>query len=486
MVLRSVRHASIGVRGTLVVLAGTLLAGPALGQIAGPPAPRPEVETGPATGAAPAELPPGEVPPEEAEIAPLDPEKPQDPRAIAAEELARQERILRTTETIRKLPLESDVLSTTSLPRGLIPKRGLRAGQFLFLPTVNAGAVFSDNVDADSDEREQDLLLGAASTVRAQALLSRHEFGVEASATGAYAVEGTEDDVFAWRVGADGRLELSRFSSFNAAVDASLGQEADSSAEAEGSGDDAELNAYGGNLGYQLRGRRFDFALNSFVDREDFSGDDTDDRDNTAYTASSRVTFRPTSKIALFAAPQVTFDDFDEAVAADGEDRDGYLVTGLIGADYRPRPHLTMTGSIGYSQAFFDDPDRDETGSIIGSGNLSLILDARTDIELRASREVGFTTVDDSSAETSTSAAAKLTRMLTAKTALSTELLYTHTDFNDLDRIDNDVAARVDYFYSLSSNWFLNFGYQYLRRLSDDDQEDFYENRALASVLIVY
>lgn len=425
--------------------------------------------------------------PREVEAAPRTTEQqaPVDPRILRREEEERRERIEQLSRSQPQIPKEGDLLASPDIPRGLLPKRGIRTGRIIYLPSVNVGAIITDNANNDDEVREDDVLLGASAAIRAQTLLRRHQLGAEASATAGYSVEGIEEDFLDWEVNADGRYDLDRQNSLNASAATSLAREADSSAEADGNGD-ADLNVFSGNAGYAFNGRLLDFSLNGIVDREDFSGDNTADRDNTVYTATTRVTRKFGNRLSLFVAPAYAVTEFDEDVSNDGEDRDSYEITGLVGAEYRPRPRLRVGGSIGYSQAYFDDPDVDENGSVVGSLETSLAYDSRTDLALNARREVEVTTVDGSASETETTVSATATRLLAPKHAISTELTYLHTDFDGLSRTDQDITAGVDYFFRFSDHLIFNLGYQYLERFSDDADEDFYENQMRISVTLVY
>ncbi|MGI9450821.1 MAG: outer membrane beta-barrel protein, partial [Geminicoccaceae bacterium] len=376
-------------------------------------------------------------------------------------------------------------LASPGIPTGLLPKRGIKSGRIVYLPSVTLSTVFTDNANNSDDDREDDILLGATAAVRAQSLLRRHQFGVQASATAGHSTNDIEDDFLDWEVGADGRFDLDRQHALTGGINASLAQEADSSAEVD-EGDEAELNLFGGNLGYLFNGRWLDVSLDGFVDREEFTGDNTDDRDNTTYTASVNLTREISKQLSVFVAPAYAFTEFDEEIGDDGEGRDSHEITGLIGAEFRPRPRFQIGGSLGYSQTYFDDSDIDDNGSVVGALNTRFAYNSRTDFEAAATREIDLTTVDGSASETATSVSAGVTRLLGQHHALGTELTYLHTDFDGLNRTDQDLSADVEYFYRFSDNLVFNLGYQYLTRLSDEDSEEFDENRVRIGATLAY
>lgn len=410
-----------------------------------------------------------------------------DPRILRREEAERREQISRLSSLQPQLPKESDSLTSAGIPKSLVPKRGIRSGRMVYLPSLTVGAAFTDNAlnDNDNDNREKDVIVGADAKIRAQTLLRRHQFGVEGGATAGHSVTDTEDDILDWFLGTDGRFDLSRQHAIKGGLRGSSTREADSSAEIDDD-DETDLLIYAGDLGYLLNGRRFDFSLDGFVEREDFSGDDTDDRDNNTYGGTVNLSQEWGNGFTTFLSPTYAITNFDDAVGNDGNDRDSYEITGLVGADYRPRPRLKLGGSLGYSQVFFNDPDVDDNGSVVGSLEARFAYSSQTDFKLTASREIDVTTVDASASETATSVSGTMTHLLTPKHAIETELSYLNTDFDDIGRVDNDLSGSIDYFHRFSDNVIFNIGYTHLRRLSNDDDEEFDENQARIGITLIY
>jgi len=446
---------------------------PALGQDeAGTPAPSSE-ET------------PLEALPEEAsevEQAPA----PIDPRILRREEEDRRQRIEALSRTQPQTPKEGDLLAAPDIPKGLLPKRGVKSGGLVYLPSFSVGALFTDNANDDVDALDDDVLLGAGAALRVQTNMRRHQFGADASATAGYSIKGVEEDFLDWEAGIDGRFDFNRQNSLNGRITTVLAQEADSSAEADDNDDDATLNEIEGDLGYFFGGRTIDLSLNGLVERQEFSGADTDDRDNTTYTASTRITRKFGKRLSLFVSPAYAFTEFDEEVGNDGQGRDANAITGLIGAQYRPRPRLSIGGAIGYSQAFFEDDNVDDNGSVIGSLDLSLAYNSKTDLGLSAGRELAITTVDGSASDILTSVSAKVVRLLSTRQALVPKITYQNTEFDGIDRIDQDLTASLEYFFRLSDHIVFDAGYQYQERFSDDADEEFRENLGRVGVTIIY
>lgn len=407
-----------------------------------------------------------------------------DPRTILREERERRERIENLSRAQPNIPQEGAVLAGPNVPPGLLPTGGLRYGRLVFSPRATVGAVLTDNANGDDDNREDEVILGLNTSVRADTLLPRHALGAQVNVTAGSTLEDTEDDFLNWEAGVDGRFDLTRQSSLNAAVNGSLFREADTSAEAEDD-DDAEVSNIAASTGYVFDGRVWDFSLAGITDFEEFSGDDTDERDNVSYTLISRLAYRLGDRTSIFVSPQYTLNEFD-GIGDEGQDRDSTELTGVVGMDVQLRPRLTLGGSVGYSQAFFEDPDLEENGAVVGALDARYAYDARTTFQLSANREIDVTTVDEAATETSTVVNTRATRLLTPKHAVSAQAIYANNDFDDGDRVDHDITGALAYFFRFDQNLIFNLGYQYFTRFSDEDNEEFDENQVFIGLTVAY
>lgn len=409
-----------------------------------------------------------------------------DPRILLREEEARRERIDRLSRSQPSIVPEGSSLTHSNLPRYLQPPSGLRLGRFIYSPRLTVSALYTDNANSDDNDPESDTVLGANASLRADALLRRHAFGAEASVGSGYALDGSEDDSLDWQVLADGRYDLTRQSSLNAEVSGGLSQESDRSADAEDE-DDITVGMLAVGAGYTFVGRRWDFSLNAVADREDFSGEGTADRDVTVYSLSGQVVRRLSDAVSVFASPQASVNEFDD-VEPGGQDRDSIEASGAVGVDFQASPRLSLAGSVGYSRTFFEDSsENDDDSGVIGTLAADYIYDARTDLQLSASRGFDISTVDGATTQTTTQATAQATRLLSPGHTASVEASYVNNDFeNGADRVDHDVTAALSYYYQYSPNLIFNVGYQYFTRFSDESDNEFDENQVFFAVSVAY
>ncbi len=407
-----------------------------------------------------------------------------DPRTEAAQDEARQIRIRRLTDVTSTLPTEGDLLTSFGIPAGLVGDRGLGYGRFILLPSLTLGAIYTDNADASEDDPVEELSANAVGSVRAQSLLARHEFGLNANVTSGYSFQNENDDYLDWVIGADGRLDLTRKSSVFGDVSYSRETEDDSSAEAEGEAND--IHSINGGTGYRLTGNKFTYQLGLSAQREEFSGEESADRDNTTYGINQILQHQTTERLTLFVTPQYSYTAFDEDTDDDGEGRDTQSITGLVGADFAFRSPVNVSAAVGYTR-LIEDSNQDDTDSVVANGGLSWQATPLTSLNLSASHTLELTTVDGADATRQSELAIGSSHQIGSSMALSGEVTGTFTDFEGLSRNDYDLAATLGLARRLADNVFLSLIYQFDQRLStDDDVDQFNTNSVALGLSLIY
>lgn len=406
-----------------------------------------------------------------------------DPRTKAAQEQVRQLRIRRLTDITSTLPTEGDLLTSFTVPEGLVGDRGLRYGRLIVLPALTLGAAYTDNAGASEDDRVEELSVNAASTVRAQSQLKRHAFGVDASATTSHSFRDSNDDYLDWLVGADGRLDLTRRSSVFGQISYNLDTEDDSSAEAEGNAND--VHSIDGSTGYQFRGNKFNYRLDLSAFREEFSGEGSADRDNTTYGIDQFLEHRTTERLTLFVAPQYAYTTFDEETDDDGEGRDTHSATGLVGGDLAFRVPINVSAAIGYTRLF--EESGQDTDSVVANAALAWQATPLTSLNLFASHALELTTLEGADASTLSTLGIGVNRQIGTSTTLASEITTTYTDFRGLARNDYDLSATLGLARRLTDHLFLSLAYRFEQRFStDDDVEEFNTNSVVLGLSAIY
>jgi hypothetical protein len=401
-----------------------------------------------------------------------EPEAPPDPLAVPAETALNR----------------SGYFGGGSVPPSLRPASRLRIGDFALAAETALGMVYDDNVDAADDARDEDIFLTLSPALRAQSAYARHSLGFGAGATAGTALKDRGDDFFDWRIGADGRVDLSRKSRIDAALGYSRDVEDDEDIDAEDADDDTPIHAIDASLGYDLSGERAGIGIGASLSRRDIEGDDFADRDHTAYGLNARLRYKWSEDLTVSGGPDYRKSTFDEDVADDGDSRDAKEYGLQIGAGYRASRTVSARAAVGYAILGFEDPDRDDQDSATGSAGLTWAPGNGTTLDLGASRTLAIAIADGEDARTTTRASATLAHRLAlgSRSALTSTLGVSVARLSDLDRTDKGLVAGLTYGYRLAEHATLTASYRFSQRKSEDDEDDYYRNLLAVGVTLSY
>ena len=383
---------------------------------------------------------------------------------------------------------QSGYLGGGSVPPSLQTAGRLRVGDFALGGQASLGLVYDDNVEAEDEERDEDVFLTFSPAVRAQSTYARHSVGLSAGATTGTALKDSTDDFFDWRIGADGRIDLSRRSQIDASVGYSRDVEDDEDPNAEDDDGDTPIHSINASVGYGIEGERVGIGAGASISRLKIEDDDFDDRDRTTYGLNSRVRYKWSDDLALSAGANYRYSGFDEDVADDGDDRDAQEVGLQVGAGYRASRTITTRAALGYAYVSFDDPDRDDSDRLTGSTGVTWAPGNGITLDLGASRNLGISIRDGEDTRTSTSGTARLGHRLKlgSRSALSSSLAFSVTRLSDLDRTDRNIVAGVTYAYRLVEHAFFTASYRFSQRDSNEAAADYYRNLISVGVTVNY
>ncbi len=370
----------------------------------------------------------------------------------------------------------------------LQPPARLQVGDFALQSSAAFFMSYDDNIEADDEEREEDVFLSFSPSMRAQSLYARHSLGFSASGTASTAVKNGSEDFFDWSIGADGKVDLSRQSKINAAVGYTRETEDDEAIDAEEDQNDLTFNLFNASLSYNTKGDKIGYSFGSSVSRLDAEGSDFDDRDRTTLGLRASASYAFSDRLSLSFGPTYQYSTFDEDVADDGEDRDAQIFGARVGGGFKASRTVSTQASIGFSVARFADDDRENDQSLVGGVGLTWDAGAGTSLELRAGQTLGLTVVDGADTRKTTTGLARLRHSLKlgSRSAISSSLAYGVSEVSDLDRTDHTIGASLGYAYRLAENIFFNSSYRFSLRNSDDNEADFHRNLISLGISVTY
>lgn len=384
-------------------------------------------------------------------------------------------------------PSRSGYVAANGVPESMLAPSRFQVGDFGLSATAAFNAVFDDNVEAADSNRESDIFFSVSPSLRAQSLYARHSIGFGAGGTATTAWDNSSGDSFDWQIGADGRLDISRQSKIDAAVGYSQDTLDDEDVDAA-RGSNLQLHVINSSLGYDYSGERIGFGVGSTLSRLQADDRAFDDRDNTTLGLNAGGRYRWSDRLTFSAGPSYRYSTYDRSVADDGDSRDAHVVSARVGASYQATRTISTSGALGYSFAFFEDPDRKDEDTAIGNVGLTWAPGNGTTLDLRAVRSLGVSIVDNRDARTSTTGIATLSHQLNlgAHSALTSSLSASVSDITDLNRTDRNLTASLGYAYRLAEHAFFTSSYRFSRRDSDDNDADYYRNLISVGVTFSY
>jgi len=231
------------------------------------------------------------------------------------------------------------------------------------------------------------------------------------------------------------------------------------------------------NLSYQLSPKimlRADYSnynLNYDKERNDY-------RDRTDNTYSGYVFYQATPKTALFIQYEYTDIDYDENISSDN-DQTNYFV----GIEMKATAKIRARIKAGYAQKDYDDID-DERDEFVAEGQIDYALTRKTSIYLQGLRRILES--DDRNATDILSTRFQLgyRQKILAKMRAEISGFYVNNDYDGTvtigtqtgNRDDDEYGGVVALGYSPATWSTFTLGYEYRKRDSNFDSEDYRSN----------
>ncbi|AWU93042.1 outer membrane beta-barrel protein [Azospirillum ramasamyi] len=370
-----------------------------------------------------------------------------------------------------------------------VEQLGLRAGSFLFLPRVEAGATYDTNVFATRDDHKDDVIWTVRPRVDIRSDFATHALNFSASADAGRYQEYSSENYTDYALLASGRYDVNK----GGALDGQLFHRRNH----EGRGDINTLSGYaepvvyytsGGEVGYNQRFNRLRARLsgsaqyNSYNDVDLTGGGiaNQEDRDRWEYATVGRVGYEFIEGYEAFVQGTYSWTRHKNDRDTFGIDRDsnGYEVVGGLATD------LTglITGEVfaGYLVRNYKDSQLSDFSGLSFGGRLNWAVTQLTSITATSSRQVRETTASPgfgtASSYTRTVFALGVDHELLRTLVLNGRLQYRQDKFNGINRDDKVYTAGVGGTYQMNRYLFLTGGYTYEKRNSNVSAVEYSDN----------
>jgi hypothetical protein len=360
-------------------------------------------------------------------------------------------------------------------PREGLDPKGIDVGAFRLYPSLTVSETFDDNIFAEEDGEQVDLITAVTGAVVMRSEWTRHDFTFDASVRHEKFLDNDEQDRTEYFLRPTIKFELDGRDTATIAAEHSRQAVGRDDPEEDNDEEPTQFNrfAIGGN--YIHRINRVFFGIKADAHRDDYFTDGDDDRDRSEFRFGLPVGYEVSAKTDVRVEPFVRRRDFRQDNSA-GDDRDSIAAGALLGIDTEISPLVDLNFDIGFIGNDFDDPEFDSRVDLIFAGEAIWYLAPRTTIFGRAARRDLATSTSSASSKTQTSASIEVQQELRRDLLLGVELIYYNDEFHDDERSDDRANASLELEYLLNRNFSLVADYSHEERWSNVEGEDFSRN----------
>jgi hypothetical protein len=360
----------------------------------------------------------------------------------------------------------------------------LAFGPWLVLPSLEAGVLVNDNVEASEDNAETD----AALILQPQVLVSYDGRDLDWTTTA-----GARFDRYA-RLSGESESEYQAATGGSYVLSKSLSLDSwfswrRAEEDATEADTDEERRFLYHDFGAQAGAQWEHYALNlepTFsVFRRSFEADERADRNVTSYDTTLRAGVDISPTLEPYVEPGFTLRDFDEPDGA-GLDQDSRTYRGEAGLAFEPNGLLRGSFGVGMLVQDFASAERDDLMGVQASARLDWNVTPLTDISLTLTRreETTFVETDDETSdsrirtETELAVEHSLTRRITLESSARAQF----DSYREIERTDTRLTFTLRGSYQMNQWAALTARIRHDRRMSQEGDDAFARNTLFVGV----
>ncbi len=363
----------------------------------------------------------------------------------------------------------------------------LRLGGFITRPVLELGAESDDNAFADPEDEQSDVIATARPRIDLVTDWSRNQLGATVEVERREYLDISSESVTNFRGGLRGRLDIGSDLNLTGAVSfADENEERGSVAALDTFAEPVNVQFFGGEVGARFTRDRIQLRADlstrtlSYDDVPLVAGGTADQgfRDYTENRLRTRAAYAISPDIAVFAQAVADQRVYDELSLVDGElvsrDSNGYAFQ--VGTDFELPALLRGDVAVGYLQ---DNKDSDMFADFDGpavDASVEWVPSRLTTVTLDAARRVIDPGLEEAGSAFETSAGVRVDHELYRNIILFAGIDWRQREFDDIDRDDDTLGARLGAIYKLNKRVHLEGYYRRRDRDSSRPEADFEQN----------
>ena len=361
---------------------------------------------------------------------------------------------------------------------------GIRLGGFMMFPRVEFEEQYDDNIFADEEAEIDDLITVVRPGMALFSNWGNHQLRLDYnSEIGRYASNDAEDyedhNVLLFT-----ELDITREIQLQASGSFALGHEQRGSPDDVGGEEPTGTQTYSGKIGYQQRITRYTVRVEASKAEKRFDnvpaagGVDiiNTDRDRSEEAINLRVGRRFTPEYEIFFSTGFSRERYKERVDQEGFQRDAEVVSGAGGVNFDFSGVTFGEISAGVQQSEYADPAFESVLAPWINAAVTTNVTRLTTVKGFLRTAVRPTTIADASSFSDYSVGGSVDHELRRNAILSTNISFNRSDYDGIDRVDNQLTYGLKLKYMMNRNAHVNVGYNYVERLSNVNGSDYRQN----------
>lgn len=351
---------------------------------------------------------------------------------------------------------------------------GIRAGSFMFYPSLGVSGEYNDNIYADRAGKVDDFIIGIRPQISGRSLWERHALNVTAYGDFGIFADNSSENYEDAGFRTDARIDIAEHSRLTANLRAERDHERrDSPDDAEGV-NPTIFYRLTPELTFDQRINRVTLRLKGTVDYLDFDDVETgsgavineDDRDRLTWTLEGRAGYDVSENVQLYVSGLIDHRTYDDPVDDQGFRRDskGFGVFGGIIVELTGT--ISAEAYLGLRQQSFKDPQLADVEGAAGGLNVIWAPTKLTTVTITGERTVEETTLFGSTASFNTLFRLSVDHELRRNLILTVSATYLNRDYEGIARNDDNWRGGIGMQYLISRHFRLRAGYTYNSRRS--------------------
>lgn len=390
------------------------------------------------------------------------------------------------------IPDRSDVGAQMTDMRGSVVNRarpgydavGIHAGAFTVYPQASVTGSYDDNIYATDTNTKSDFVTKLASSMFVYSNWSRNALNFNAGVAKSYYNSHSGENRLDWNVGMDGRIDVTRDTQLNGALNYQKLHEDRGDPNSPGaSAEPVSYTLLTGSAGISQRFNRMTASITG--DYNDYNYDSVvsttgitipqDFRNRKEYDESLKVGYDVSPDTNVYVKGTINQRKYDQQPPAVTLNRDSKGYAAVVGSDFR-LSNLAQGGVyIGYQAQSYDSATLSDISGLSYGADVEWYATPLTTVTLNADSIVNETVLL-ASGYLSQSVGLRVDHELLRNVLLNANVGYQNDDYTGISRTDDITSAGFGADYLLNQNFSVNLGYSYTDRNSTAVGADYKRN----------